>query len=194
MTIATATKEEFDLERMHPIWSAKYGIETATTGLKKLAETEEALAEQRLAIIKTGSQAPVDEGKLQNLESEISRLQTRQTREQDKIAALTDELPELREEAQGQLNKLNSLKKQLPKVTSEIEEIDSQLASRLSKELTRELIDLVEKRNRVVKELRGIPFLISDVRSYFHLQPGVEKVDAPKLPEHIRTLIEALSK
>jgi len=194
MTIATATKEEFDIETAHPVWSAKYGIQTATTGLKKLVATEAALAEQRLAIIKTGSQAPVDEERLENLESEINRLQTRQTREQDKIKALTDELPELREEAQAQLDKLTELRKQLPKVTSEIEEIDSRLSEVLSKELTRELIGLVEKRNQAVKELRGIPFLISNVRSYFHLQPGVEQIDVPQLPEHIRTLIEALSK
>jgi len=197
MTIATATavEEELDLEMIHPIWSAKYGIETCGTELKKLAEIEAAMAEERMTILREkDTEAPGTKTRLENLEREIGRLQTRQTREGDKIKALTDELPELRKEAEAQLDKLAALKKRLPEVSSEIESIDSQLASVLSIELAQQLIDLLEERNEVAKRLKGIPFLISEVKSYFHLQPGVEQIDVPKLSEHICDLGKALSK
>ncbi len=196
MTTATATEvEELDLEQIHPVWSAKYGIQTCETELKKLAETEEALAEERMTILREkDTEAPGTKTRLEWLESEIGRLQVRQTREGDKIKALTDELPGLRVEAEKQLNELITLEERLPKVAGEIESLDSRLAEILSKELAQRLIDLIGKRNQAVKEFKGLPFLISGVKSYFHLLPGTEQVEVPKLPEHICDLGKALSK
>jgi len=107
---------------------------------------------------------------------------------------LSDELTGLKKEAHAQLDKLTALRKRLPEVTGKIESIDSQLASLLNVEVAERLIGLVEKRNEVAKELKGIPWLISGVRSYFHLEPGVQEVDIPTLPDHLRELREALSK
>jgi len=192
---ATAVEEELDLEMIHPIWSAKYQIQIAEKELTTLGQTEQALAEERMVILKErDTEAPGIKTRLQDLESEINRLQIRQSREGDKIKSLTDELPELREEAQVQLDKLAALKKRLPEVSLEVESLNAQLASLLNAELVEQLIDLVEKRNEVAKELKGLPFLISNTRSFFHLQPGVEQIDVPKLPGHLRELTEALSK
>ena len=131
---------------------------------------------------------------MQDLESEINRLQVRQSREGDKIKALNDELPELRKEAEKQSDKLVELYGRLPEVSLEIESINAQLASLLNSDLVEQLIVLVEKRNELAKQYRGLPFWIRDVRSFFHLQPGVQEIEIPKLPEHISDLVTALSK
>ncbi len=100
-TVKEVKEERLDLEQIHPVWSAKYQIQTCETELKKLAETEQALAEERMVILRErDTEAPGTRTRLQDLEREINRLQVRQTRESDKIAALKSELPQLREEAQ----------------------------------------------------------------------------------------------
>ncbi len=100
MTTA-AVEERLDIEQTHPVWSAKYQIQTCETELKKLAETEAALAEERMLILRErDTEAPGTKTRLHDLESEINRLQVRQDRESDKIKALRDELPQLRKEAE----------------------------------------------------------------------------------------------
>ncbi len=194
MTIP-AIKEDLDLERMHPIWSAKYQIQQAERELETLEQNEQALAEERLSLIrKSDTEAPGTRSRLEKIEAEILRLQTCQRLEQDQITALTGELPGIRQEAQEKANELEALEERKNLAMIEIEGINGQLASLLNDDLAQELIDLMEARGKLAKEFKGIPWLIADVRSYFHLQPGVQEVDVPKLPEHIRTLIAVLSK
>jgi len=194
MTLA-AVREGFDIEQIHPVFNSTYGIQTAETTLSELAAQETDLRDKRVSILREGdTEAAGTRSKLEQIEAAIHRLEVQQTREGDKIKSLTDELPELRKEAEKQLDKLVALEERLPEVSLAIESVNAQLASLLNSDLVEQLIDLVEKRNEVAKEYRGIPFLIRDVRSFFHLQPGVREVEAPKLPEHITDLVKALSK
>ncbi len=194
MTIP-AINEELDLERMHPIWSAKYQIQQAERELETLEQNEQALAEERLSLIrKSDTEAPGTRSRLEKIEAEILRLQTCQRLEQDQITALTGELPGIRQAAQEKANELEALEERKNLALIEIEGINGQLASLLNADLAQELIDLMEARGKLAKEFKGIPWLIADVRSYFHLQPGIQAVDVPKLPGHIRTLIAVLSK
>ncbi len=194
MTIP-AIKEELDLERMHPIWSAKYQIQQAERELETLEQNEQALAEERLSLIrKSDTEAPGTRSRLEKIEAEILRLHTCQRCEQDQITALTGELPGIRQAAQEKANELEALEERKNLAMIEIEGINGQLASLLNDDLAQELIDLMEARGKLAQEFKGIPWLIADVRSYFHLQPGVKQIEVPKLPGHIRTLIEALSK
>ena len=194
MTIP-AINEELDLERMHPIWSAKYQIQQAERELETLEQNEQALAEERLSLIrKSDTEAPGTRSRLEKIEAEILRLQTCQRLEQDQITALTGELPGIRQAAQEKANELEALEERKNLALIEIEGINGQLASLLNDDLAQELIDLMEARGKLAKEFKGTPWLIADVRSYFHLQPGVQEVDVPKLPKHIRTLIAVLSK
>ena len=76
MTIP-AIKEELDLERMHPIWSAKYQIQQAERELETLEQNEQALAEERLSLIrKSDTEAPGTRSRLEKIEAEILRLHT----------------------------------------------------------------------------------------------------------------------
>ncbi len=194
MTIP-AIKEELDLERMHPIWSAKYHIQQAERELETLEQNEQALAEERLSLIRErDTEAPGPRSRLEKIEAEILRLHTCQRCEQDQITALTGKLPEIRQGAQEKANELEALEERQNLAMIEIEAINGQLASLLNDDLAQELIDLMEARGKLAKEFKGIPWLIADVRSYFHLQPGVQAVDVPKLPGHLRELTEALLK
>ncbi len=194
MTIP-AIKEELDLERMHPIWSAKYQIQQAERELETLEQNEQALAEERLSLIRErDTEAPGTRSRLEKIEAEILRLQTCQRLEQDQITALTGELPGIRQAAQEKANELEALEERKNLALIEIEGINGQLASLLNDDLAQELIDLMEARGKLAKEFKGIPWLIADVRSYFHLQPGVQEVDVPKLPGHLRELTEAFLK
>jgi len=194
MTIP-AIKEDLDLERMHPIWSAKYQIQQAERELETLEQNEQALAEERLSLIrKSDTEAPGTRSRLEKIEAEILRLQTCQRLEQDQITALTGELPGIRQAAQEKANELEALEERKNLAMIEIEGINGQLASLLNDDLAQELIDLMEARGKLAQEFKGIPWLIADVRSYFHLQPGVQEVDVPKLPGHLRELTEALLK
>lgn len=103
-------------------------------------------------------------------------------------------VPTLRKEAEKQFNQLIAHEERLPEARLEIEGVNAELAALVNTELVEQLTGLMEKRNTLVKEYRGIPWLIQNLKSYFHLQPGVQGVDVPKVPKHICDLGKALSK
>ena len=194
MTLA-AVKEGFDIENLHPVLSARLQIQSAEKERAALEQSEQALAKERLSLLSGGgTETPYIRSKLEEIEAEILRLQTRQRREQDKIGALKAELPGMRKEAQQKVKELEAHEERLPEASVEIEVINGQLAALVNAELVEELTELIEERNRVVKDFKSLPWLIQSVKSYFHLQPGIQEVEIPKLPEHINDLVGALSK
>jgi len=195
MTMTAVKEDRLDIEQIHPVLSSTYQIQIAEKELATLGQKEEEIARERLSLLSGGNtEAPQIREKLEGIEAEILRLQTRQRREQDKISALTGELPELRKEAEKQLDKLVELYGRLPKASLEIEGVNAELEALVNEALVEQLTGLIERRNTLVKEYQGIPWLIQNLKSYFHLQPGIQEVEVPKLPEHINDLVGALSK
>jgi len=194
-TAVKVKKEEFNLERLHPVWSAKYQIQTCETELKKLAETEAALAEERMLILRErDTEAPGTKTRLHDLETEITSLRVRQEREADKIKLLTDELPQLRKEAEEKLSELVRLEGRIEELADEVESLNYDIWKICDNSLVHRLRGLLSKRERVVEDLRKLPYVIRDVKSFFHLEPGVTEVEIPVLDQTVTNVGEALLK
>lgn len=194
MSTATVT-EELQIENLHPVLSNRWQIEQAGKELVKLEEEERRLSGERLALISEGgTEAPGTRSKLEKLETEIGRLQTLQRREADKIEALKQELPELRKQAEAKLEELIAIEGRSKELAEEVKTLNYEIWKICDNSLVHRLRGLLSKRERVVEDLRKLPYVIRDVKSYFHMTPGVTEVEIPVLDQTVTNVGEALLK
>lgn len=192
MTTATV-KEELDIERLHPILSNRWQAEAAGKELTDFEEQERNLTAERLQLIQ-GTESPRTQTRLNEIEGEILRLQTLQLRSQDKIEALKQELPKLRKEAEAKLEELIKLEARGEELAEDVKSLSYDIWKICDNSLVHRLRGLLSKRERVVEDLRKLPYLIRDVKSFFHLEPGVKPVEIPVLDQKVVDLGEALLK
>ena len=192
-TVKVKTEERLDVGNLHPVLSSRLQIEQAGKELTRLEEQERTLSAERIELIRA-TESPRTQSRLEEIESEINRLQTRQRREQDKISALKAELPELRKEAEEQLDQLMALESRGEKLGAEIKTLNNDIWKICDSELVHRLRGLAEKREGVVADLRKLPHLIRGVKSFFHMAPEVTEVDIPALDQKVLNVGKALSK
>ena len=192
--MTTAVKEErLDLENVHPVLSSRYQIEQARKEMTELEEQERLLKAERLSLLRS-TESPRTQSRLEEIESEINRLQTRQRREEDKIAALKVELPQLRKQAKEKLDQLIKLEERSEKLGAEIKTLNHKLWEICSGEVGSGILRLVTKRSELVSELQKVPYEIREAKSFFHLAPEVTEVDILALDQKVLNVGKALSK
>lgn len=192
--MTTEVKEErLDIERLHPVLSNRWQIEQAGKELTSFEEQERNLTAERLQLIQ-GTESPRTQTRLNEIEGEMIRLQTLQRRSQDKIESLKSDLPKLRKEAEAKLEELIKLESRSEELADEVKSLNYDIWKICDNSLVHRLRGLLSKRERVVEDLRKLPYLIRDLTGYFHLSPEVREVEIPALDKTVTNVGEALLK